>query len=88
MSTITVQGLNVLAVYVTDIEISESFYRDHLGFERTQEMPPGILIKSGELTLYLESNRRTKRPKLSGAAEFSPEILSEVVDDGGRSPEN
>jgi catechol 2,3-dioxygenase-like lactoylglutathione lyase family enzyme len=79
MSTITVQGLNVLAIYVTDLEHSESFYRDQLGFEKTGEMPPGILMEAGRLTLYLVSNRQVKRTESSKVAEFSPCFATESV---------
>ncbi len=79
MPTTTVTSLNVLAVYVTDLEKSESFYRDQLGFHRTDEMPPGILIKSGDVTLYLEANRQTEKSDSSKAAEFSPCFATESV---------
>ena len=79
MSTVNVLGLNVLAVYVKDLETSVSFYRDHLGFKQTQEMSPGILMEAGDVTLYLEANRQKDRPEPATTAEFSPCFATESV---------
>jgi len=72
MISTKVKDLNVLAIYVTDLERSREFYSKQLGFESAGEMPPGILLKSGQVTLYLEGGRKTKRSETSPATEFSP----------------
>jgi catechol 2,3-dioxygenase-like lactoylglutathione lyase family enzyme len=72
MPTVEVTGLNVLAVYATDAVVSEAFYRDHLGFEKVEDLPPGILMKAGEVTLYLEGGRAASRPESSDKSVLSP----------------
>jgi len=57
MAMITGKELDVLAVRVTDLARSEAFCRDQLGFEKPEDMAPGILMKAGEVTLYLEAGR-------------------------------
>jgi catechol 2,3-dioxygenase-like lactoylglutathione lyase family enzyme len=57
MSALKVNGLQVLAVYCSDLERSKSFYRDILGFGDEQEMPPGALLFQDGITLYLEPGR-------------------------------
>jgi catechol 2,3-dioxygenase-like lactoylglutathione lyase family enzyme len=79
MTTVTVKGLNVLAVYVTDLARSEAFYREHLGFEKCQDMEPGILMKAGEVTLYLEACRQEPRGKGLRTVEFSPCFATDSV---------
>ncbi len=49
MSRIEIRGINVLAVYVSDLERSKAFYTEILGFEEGDEVDPGILLKSGNL---------------------------------------
>ena len=72
MPTVEVEGLNVLAVYATDAAVSEAFYRDHLGFRKTDELPPGILMTAGDVTLYLEGGRNARGPESAILPEFSP----------------
>jgi catechol 2,3-dioxygenase-like lactoylglutathione lyase family enzyme len=60
MATVTVSGLNVLAIYVSDLERAVAFYVDQLGFERKEPMPPGLLLQAGELTVYLEGERQER----------------------------
>lgn len=53
-------GLQVLGVYVSDLERARAFYTEVLGFTQTGEMPPGLLLSAGGengLTLYLEAGR-------------------------------
>ena len=57
MSTITVTGLNVLAIYVSDLERARHFYIEHLGLEPGDAMPPGVLLRAGTVTVYLEGGR-------------------------------
>jgi catechol 2,3-dioxygenase-like lactoylglutathione lyase family enzyme len=52
-----VTGLGVLAVYATDLDRSRKFYEEVLGFEFSGDMSPGVLLKAGDLSLYLEAGR-------------------------------
>lgn len=52
-----VTGLAVVAVYATDIKRAAGFYCELLGFEVVGEMPPGLLLSAGNLTMYLEGGR-------------------------------
>jgi len=54
MPTTTVKGLNVLAIYVADLARAEAFYAEHLGFEKSGDVEPGILMQAGDVSLYLE----------------------------------
>jgi len=60
MSTIEVSGLNAVAVYVADLERAKAFYVGHLGFRPCGEMPPGILLSAGDVTIYIEGGRKPK----------------------------
>lgn len=57
MSVVEVTGLNIVAVYVTDIDRAKSFYVDMLGFVEKDAMPPGVMLQAGDLPLYLEPGR-------------------------------
>lgn len=72
MAAVLVRDLNVLAVYVTELARSEAFYRDHLGFGRVGDMEPGVLMKAGPVTLYIEACRRKVHDGEAGTAEFCP----------------
>lgn len=56
---ITLDALNVIAVYCADIVKTQAFYEDLLGFEKVKDMSPGVLLysKGADLTLYLEGGR-------------------------------
>lgn len=45
---------------------------ENLGFEESNEVPPGILLKSGEVTLYMEPGRRSRENGGRELPEFSP----------------
>ena len=60
MATVNVTGLNVLAIYATDLERAKAFYTNHLGFEPCGDHPPGVLLRAGTVTIYLEGGH--KRP--------------------------
>jgi catechol 2,3-dioxygenase-like lactoylglutathione lyase family enzyme len=79
MPSTRVTDLNVLTIYVTDLDRSTEFYREHLGFEKVEDLPPGVLMKAGKVTLYLEAGRRTRRPDSPPTAEFSPCFATESV---------
>jgi catechol 2,3-dioxygenase-like lactoylglutathione lyase family enzyme len=48
----------VVALYVQDLERSLAFYRDLLGLTVLQPMEPGVLLKAGAVTLYMEGGRQ------------------------------
>ncbi len=53
-----IQKLQVIALYVTDLDEALSFYVELLGMERQGDMDPGVLLKAGDLTIYLEGGRK------------------------------
>jgi len=57
MPTVQVTGVQVVAIYVTDLERAKQFYMQQLGMTGGDEMPPGVLLKAGEDTIYLEGGR-------------------------------
>jgi len=79
MPTTQVKDMHVLAIYVTDLEKSQAFYAEHLGFEKTQDMTPGILMKAGDVTLYLEADRKKGRDESMSTTEFSPCFATDSV---------
>ncbi|MEZ4647723.1 MAG: VOC family protein [Candidatus Eisenbacteria bacterium] len=81
MPTTIVRDLNVIAVYVSDLERSVAFYRDHLGFEKAEDMEPGVLMRAGAVTLYLEAGRGRSREEEPRRAEFSPCFATDSVKD-------
>ena len=52
--------INVISIYVTDLETAKDFYISKLGFEDCENMAPGILLKSNYVTIYLEPGREPK----------------------------
>ncbi|MBN2363916.1 VOC family protein [candidate division WOR-3 bacterium] len=74
-----VNDLNVLTLYVSDIETAKKFYKEILGFEDGGEMPPGVLFKSGKVTIYAEPGRRKKPEQSREYAEFSPSFSVDSV---------
>lgn len=62
MSLIDINGLNVLTVYLHNLDEGVSFYRDILGFSQTNNMEPGVLMehKGAEIMLYLEGDRQRR----------------------------
>lgn len=79
MSKVRVNDINVLAVYVTDINKAKAFYIDHLGFEESEEISPGILLRSGDVTLYMEEGRSRQKPETRELSEFSPCFATDSV---------
>jgi predicted enzyme related to lactoylglutathione lyase len=71
MATVEVNDLNTLAVYVTDLERAQAFYVEQLGFQPCDQMPPGVLLKAGEVTLYLEGGRKPKSSSPLSESEVS-----------------
>jgi len=56
-----VTGVNIIAIYVTDLECSLDFYRDKLGLIDSGEMGPGYMLKAGEISVYLEASRKSSK---------------------------
>lgn len=71
MPTVQVTGLNVISIYVSDLERAEAFYRDHLGFEKADDMPPGVVMKAGDVILYLEGSRQAQPDRGHTGSEFA-----------------
>ncbi|HHH76049.1 MAG TPA: hypothetical protein ENL03_03375 [Phycisphaerae bacterium] len=71
MSKVKVHNMNALAIYVTDLDKSKAFYIDQLGFEEGEEMQPGILLRSGDVTLYIEAARTKRKSESREVSEFS-----------------
>jgi catechol 2,3-dioxygenase-like lactoylglutathione lyase family enzyme len=57
---------------VVDLERSETFYREILGFERSGEMEPGIIMKAGEVLIYLEVGLLPELVNTSSLLGFMP----------------
>jgi len=72
MANVNVKGLQVLSSYVSDLEKSVQFYKEILGFSQLGEVPPGLTLRAGDLTLYLEPGRKSKVDEPGIHAEFSP----------------
>lgn len=72
MSTVQISGLNVVSIYVSDLERAKAFYEQHLGFEDTgEEMPPGILMRAGDVMIYLEGGRQPRKVSDQSEAEVA-----------------
>ncbi len=54
MATVKVTGMNVLALYTEDLDEAVAFLSGHLGFEREGGMEPGVLLRAGDSTVYVE----------------------------------
>ncbi len=55
------------------------FYTERLGFEKGEDMSPGVLLRAGDVTLYLEPGRKTRESASREFPEFSPCFASESV---------
>jgi len=53
-----IENLQVIAIYVTDLDVALDFYVGQLGMERLGDMQPGVLLKAGDQTIYLEGGRK------------------------------
>lgn len=81
MSTINVTGLQVIAVYCSDMERAKSFYIDKLGFSQGDEMSPGIMLNASDLTIYLEPGRESQKREMLKHPEISLCLSTESVKD-------
>ncbi|MCD4670449.1 MAG: VOC family protein [Actinomycetia bacterium] len=72
MPNANVKGMQVLSLYVSVLDKSVKFYKEILGFSQLCEVPPGLTLRAGDLTLYLEPGRKSKVAEPGIHAEFSP----------------
>ena len=54
MSTIQLEKLHAIILYVSDLKKAQGFYTDHLGCEFCEKMGAGIVMKGGGTILFLE----------------------------------
>ena len=78
MAVTHVKDMQVLSIYVKSLEISEAFYHEYLGFKRFQDMDPGILMRAGAVTLYMEESRKPDGPSTKPFG-FSPCFETESI---------
>ncbi len=90
MPSVQVTGVQVVATYVSDLERAKTFYSEQLGFSEAAPMPPGVLLKAGELSLYLEGGRAPREAASRGQAEVaavlevaSVKAAAEALEAGG-----
>lgn len=81
MSVVKVTGLNVLSVYVCDLEEAKSFYKDTLGFADGGAMGKGWLLNAGDVTLYIEDGREECNKPPWQYAETCPCFSTDGVKD-------
>jgi len=79
MPAVEVTGLNVIAVYVSDLDRAKAFYVDRLGFEVSEDHGPGVLLSAGDVTLYLEGGRAPDVAPPTTQPEVSPCFAVESV---------
>ncbi|MBT3169168.1 MAG: VOC family protein [Candidatus Cloacimonetes bacterium] len=76
---IKIINLNIIAIYVTNLKKSVKFYTEILGFTKSKMvMPPGIILQTGEIMLYLEESRAEKNT-FGKHSEFSPCFATESI---------
>lgn len=63
MPTIQFAQMHAIILYVSDLEKAKAFYSGHLGFEFTQSMGSGILMKGAGVLLFIEGGY-TKRASI------------------------
>lgn len=76
MSVTSVKDISVLALYVKDMGKSQEFYRHYLGFEKCQDMEPGVLMQAGQVTIYLEEQ---SGGEYRGGSGFCPCFETESI---------
>ncbi len=81
MSIIKVTGLNVLSIYVSELDKAVKFYADMLGFDDGGEMGLGRLMNAGDVTVYLEPGREECNKPPWQYAEVCPCFATDSVKD-------
>lgn len=74
-----VTGVNVIAIYVTDLDAAREFYVDILGLTENHSSPPGVTLKAGEMLLYLEGKREGRESADTKYATTSIVFATESV---------
>jgi len=74
-----VTGLQVVAIYVTDLERALEFYEGLLGFKESGKMPPGRVLSAAGITLYIEPGRAQRSPIAEQACGVAPAFAAESV---------
>jgi catechol 2,3-dioxygenase-like lactoylglutathione lyase family enzyme len=69
---IQVRSLSVVAVYVSDLTRARAFYEGLLGFDFAEEMDPGVLLRAGDVMLYVEPGRVPRGRGPGREAETAP----------------
>lgn len=67
MALLGISSFNVVAVYVDNFDKAFRFYTEVLGFEKKQDMGPGVLLElKDQLSLYLEGGRKPRPENSEG----------------------
>jgi len=74
-----VTGLQVIAIYVTDLERALEFYRGLLGFEEIGKMPPGLVLACGGVTIYVEPGHTRRPDDPAAGCGIAPAFAAESV---------
>ena len=74
-----VTGLQVIAIYVTDLARARAFYEGILGFAKTSDMGPGIVLESGGVIVYLEPGREAPAADPGTACQIAPAFAADSV---------
>jgi catechol 2,3-dioxygenase-like lactoylglutathione lyase family enzyme len=59
-TTALATGVNVVAIYVTDLKKAKDFYINILGLKEKDSTPPGVMLEAGDFPIYLEGDRSGK----------------------------
>ena len=74
-----VTGLQVIAIYVTDLDRALGFYEGLLGFKESKKMPPGRVLSGGGITLYIEPGRENRSAIAEAACGIAPAFAAKSV---------
>lgn len=75
-----VTGFGVIAIYVTDLFRARAFYVDALGLRVEGERDARVLLRAGDVRVYLESSR--PRPALPDADNERATVVPCFLADG------
>ena len=74
-----VTDIQLIAVYVTDLDRAVTFYTDILGFTKGTDMPPGLILNSGKAMIYLEPGRTETDTEPNTTREVSAVFATKSV---------
>lgn len=66
-----VTGVNVIAVYVTDMDKALEFYCGLLELKDTGELGPGRMLKAGDMSIYVEATRESAKEDALNRADVT-----------------